>query len=215
MASISMRNLLKFRPILINSGFEVIDGQHRLEAAKRLETPIYYNLQEELDHEDVIILNTNCKEWMLSDYYNMHVCKQNDNYIKFKRFIEKHTLGISTCLALFGFHRNQQALKDFKSGKFTFPTAEEIAKIEENILYIRHIIELLKKYSIHSPRQYISKPVFWAALNNFISNDQVNIDVFFKRITAKANMFRPLTTLKDYYNFFKELYNFNNKYQVE
>lgn len=40
--SISNRNLLAANPILVDEAMNVIDGQHRLEAARKLNTPIYY-----------------------------------------------------------------------------------------------------------------------------------------------------------------------------
>ena len=39
---IKENNLLHLHPILVNLKGEVIDGQHRLQAAQELEVPIYY-----------------------------------------------------------------------------------------------------------------------------------------------------------------------------
>jgi hypothetical protein len=44
--------LIQYCPIIINDNNEVIDGQHRLEAIKRLKIPVYY-LQVEKDDEIV------------------------------------------------------------------------------------------------------------------------------------------------------------------
>ncbi|MEK6878376.1 MAG: ParB/Srx family N-terminal domain-containing protein, partial [Nanoarchaeota archaeon] len=40
--SIQEENLLQYNPITINSDMEIVDGQHRLEAAKILKLDIYY-----------------------------------------------------------------------------------------------------------------------------------------------------------------------------
>lgn len=60
-SSILAKNLLHLRPILVSKNFEIIDGQHRLEAARLLKVPIFYQIHEESDFEDVILLNANQK----------------------------------------------------------------------------------------------------------------------------------------------------------
>ena len=58
MQSISYRNLLAWRPIIVTKNFLVIDGLHRLEAAKRLGVEIYYEVIQteiQLDSSDQAI----------------------------------------------------------------------------------------------------------------------------------------------------------------
>ena len=55
--SIKSKNLLEMRPIQVNAQFEVIDGQHRIAAAKALGVDIYYQVEESLNPEDIIRLN--------------------------------------------------------------------------------------------------------------------------------------------------------------
>lgn len=43
-AAIEQKNLLHVNPIVCNADMEVIDGQHRLEAARALGVEIYYTL---------------------------------------------------------------------------------------------------------------------------------------------------------------------------
>lgn len=42
--SIQIKNLLEYRPIIVDKKMQVIDGQHRLEAARQLGVPIYYQM---------------------------------------------------------------------------------------------------------------------------------------------------------------------------
>ncbi len=55
--SIEKRNLLELRPIIVNEKFEVIDGQHRLMAAKFLDVEIFYQQEKKLDAKDIITMN--------------------------------------------------------------------------------------------------------------------------------------------------------------
>ena len=59
--SIQFKNLLKYRPILIDKDYRVIDGQHRLEAAKRLCISVFYEMKTDVEHVDIKLLNDNQK----------------------------------------------------------------------------------------------------------------------------------------------------------
>ena len=67
--SIKSKNMLELRPILVDSQMRVIDGQHRLEAAKALRVPIFYLMKKESESLDIILLNTQ-KRWSIEDYLN-------------------------------------------------------------------------------------------------------------------------------------------------
>ena len=94
--SIKARNLLYLRPIIVNKNFEIIDGQHRLEAAKYLELPVFYQIQPEAVDEDIILLNDNMKRWTIDDYLNYYLSKGNIEYTKLNEFIKKYTPAIKT-----------------------------------------------------------------------------------------------------------------------
>lgn len=90
--SISKKNLLKYNPIMVDKNMMVIDGQHRLEAAKELGLYVYYNTVD-AGLLDVISLNTNAKNWSMSDYVESHIEMGNREYIELKVFKEKWDIG--------------------------------------------------------------------------------------------------------------------------
>lgn len=57
-------------PIIVNEKLEVIDGQHRLEACRRAELPVYYLIIEGLTGDDCMVLNQNQASWSGKDYLN-------------------------------------------------------------------------------------------------------------------------------------------------
>lgn len=71
---------IKYNPILVNEKMEVIDGQHRLEAIKSLELPVYYVKVPGLKLEDVQKLNSVSKQWGPVDYAQAFAKLGNDNY---------------------------------------------------------------------------------------------------------------------------------------
>lgn len=72
--SISQCNLLHVNPIIVNENFHVIDGQHRLLAAKQLDIEIYYMIIESGDSElnQIHHLNKHSKNWSTKEYVESH-----------------------------------------------------------------------------------------------------------------------------------------------
>jgi len=71
---------IKYNPILINEHWQVIDGQHRLEAIKQLSLPVYYIQVPGLKLGDVQKLNSASKQWQPIDYANAFSKLGNNNY---------------------------------------------------------------------------------------------------------------------------------------
>lgn len=77
-------------PILVNEKFEVIDGQGRLEALKRLEMPVEFIIEEGIGIKECQGLNHYQKNWSTMDYINSHVAAGNQNYIWLKSMLVKY-----------------------------------------------------------------------------------------------------------------------------
>ena len=69
-----------YNPILVNEKFEVIDGQHRLEAIKKLNLPTYYIQVNGLKLNNAQALNKLSKPWSPVDYAKSYSDLGNGNY---------------------------------------------------------------------------------------------------------------------------------------
>lgn len=87
--SIREKNLLALNPIIVNEKMEVLDGQHRLEAAKQLKVEIYYVVSNEIHHDDISKLNSNKKNWALMDYINYFTVKGVKEFKELSRLINE------------------------------------------------------------------------------------------------------------------------------
>lgn len=76
-------------PILVNQNFQIIDGQHRFEAAKALELPINYMVCNGYGLKEVQILNTNMKNWKKEDYLHAFCDLKYPEYLKFRNFMRR------------------------------------------------------------------------------------------------------------------------------
>lgn len=111
------------QPILVNEKFEVIDGQGRLEALKRLEMPVEFVIDEGIGIEECRTLNVYQKNWGLMDYVESFANCGNDNYIWLEALIRKykglpHSLIFTVAGDAAPFSNNGN---DIKNGEFIAP----------------------------------------------------------------------------------------------
>lgn len=92
---------MKCNPILVNEQMEVIDGQHRLMAAKETESFVYYIIVNGYDLKDVHTLNLNQKNWTKKDFMEGYANMGIESYIKLREFIKKNDdITFTDCMAL-------------------------------------------------------------------------------------------------------------------
>lgn len=86
---------IKYNPLLVNEKWEVIDGQHRLEAIKQLELPVYYVQVKGLRLDNVQQLNSISKQWQPVDYARAFALLGNKNYAKYLEVKNNKELSIN------------------------------------------------------------------------------------------------------------------------
>ena len=75
-------------PIIVNSKFEVIDGQGRIEACKNNGLPIFYVFAESAGIEECRAMNIGQSNWGLYDYVQCEALTGNQNYLRLLRLLE-------------------------------------------------------------------------------------------------------------------------------
>ena len=97
-------------PILVTKDIEVIDGEHRVAAAKLCNSKIYFVVGDaatktDSEHENKIatiqLLNSNQKNWGLKDYIESYSTRGVSDYVKLKQFRDKNNfLSYDVCILL-------------------------------------------------------------------------------------------------------------------
>lgn len=128
--SIASNNLLEVRPILVNDEMGIIDGQHRLVAAKELGVPIFYIVRS-LDLEAVQALNSNTKNWSNQAYLQSYVSQGNKDYLLLQGFIQRWKLSISEGLTMLG--GGDRQYRAFRHGHFKARNIVQAEKIMEMV----------------------------------------------------------------------------------
>lgn len=91
---------MKCNPILVNERMQVIDGQHRLMAAKESESFVYYIIVNGYSLNEVHTLNLNQKNWTKKDFMEGYANMGIKSYIKLKEFIQKNEdFSMPVCMA--------------------------------------------------------------------------------------------------------------------
>lgn len=201
MKQIEIKNDLHLHPIIVDKQMRVIDGQHRLESARRLNLPIYYVIDENGDTSDIISLNTTQKKWSNEDYLNYYVSKGFEDYCKLKELCSTYNwiwrigviwCGKNTCLKHY----------DFKSGKFRFLFTDEN---KENLIIFLKIKETIKDEiilnSVHfhrAIRQMLMSPIF----------DKIRL---IEQCKKAEHLFRAFPTTYDYLTLLCHIYGYHDR----
>ena len=124
--SIAIKNLLYLNPIIVNSDMEIIDGQHRFMACKKLDIEVPF-IMEDLNLRDVQILNNNKTNWADSDYINSYCQLGNINYINLRNFLKKHNIIMTEIRLFFRTEGNKNSASyTIRSGNLIFNENTEL-----------------------------------------------------------------------------------------
>lgn len=78
------KNLAQYFPILVNSEYEIFDGQHRFLALKELGLEVPYMVAEDLQIRYLLLINQNQKNWKLNDFINNQADQGDEDCIRLR-----------------------------------------------------------------------------------------------------------------------------------
>jgi len=204
--SIRSNNLLDLKPILVNKNMEVIDGQHRLLAAKLLDVDVYYEINGKVTPEDIVKLNIS-KAWTMLDYLNFYT---KHDYVEYKKLTELMlkesldihiALGIVSCNSKITFH-------EFRMGNFKF--TNEL--IDDQLEICRETIDHIKKMNGRS--RYTSSARFWKSLLKLVKHEHFEVEKWRVNLHKMVDHFCVKATTQDYLRFFQNIYNSRNNIKI-
>ena len=157
--SIEKNGYIGAYPILVNSNFEVIDGQHRLEACKELGIHVPYvvivgGLKTVRD------INSASRSWTFIDFINSEVQLGNKDILDLKEVFEMFNSEFPIGLVAGLVNGSRLSLRDIKGGKFKSKEKQETILFLTSISSLKDIIP--KVYKRHA---------FVVAINSIIKNE--------------------------------------------
>lgn len=108
-------------PIIVNENYVVIDGQHRLAAAKEAKVPIEYIVKSGLNKDDIVRMNTVQRRWSLKDYIEAFANQGNIAYIQLAELINKKYADVTVTVQIaVNSASTSEARKHVEDGNFEF-----------------------------------------------------------------------------------------------
>lgn len=207
--AIANDNLLEFNPIIVNESFEIIDGQHRLAAARYLKTPIYFVIRSSGNIDQAQTLNANLSSWKSADYLHSYVARGYEQYKILKNFSEEYKISVSISMYLLsgsnprtgGGTEPGRLMYKFKRGEFkTTPGALEEAK--------KLALEL------NELRQYCDQPLwtdreFISALRTAYQKKPHKVLV--EKLKTHGMRLRKEKGIKEYLRELEDIFNYNTQ----
>ena len=130
-AKILAENLLMYHPILVDADLNVIDGQHRLEVAKRNNLELSYIIMNNTAGlATTQAINTTGKPWTVKDLLQSYCTLGNNDYLRFREIVKAYKfISVSQLIGLL----NSSGQNDFKDGKLDMKRAPELIKVLDRI----------------------------------------------------------------------------------
>ena len=101
-------------PILVDETLTIIDWQHRFQACKDLDLPIYYQILKWDTDKIMVNLNASQKNWGLPDYVNHYAKQGKEWFLYFLDFMEKYKLNFTSAFAITTDANTKSTLKGIK-----------------------------------------------------------------------------------------------------
>lgn len=122
-------DMLPYVPVVIDEQFGIIDGQHRFEASKKSNKPVYYVMRPRVTIQDIAAINKHSEKWAMKDFLNCYVQLNIKDYLILDKFIDDHKfITLPLALQLLDTKRAPVGLSTreaFKDGKFKVDDLEE------------------------------------------------------------------------------------------
>jgi hypothetical protein len=132
---------LESRPVIVDKNFYIIDGQHRFTAAKNLNLPINYAIEDINAESAMIKLNANQVMWRLEEYIMHHASSGIPFYKELLKYNENYKLGASNAIIILcGYSVKAIQIKDGKN----FEVNPNTDNIVDFILYSKDLIGFAK-----------------------------------------------------------------------
>lgn len=195
--------IFKIRPILVNDKFEIIDGQHRFNAAKQLGVPVFYEVVKGIGQDEALALNQNQANWTLIDYARSYAHSGLQPYKNYLKVLQDHP-GVPTHVVMSYIGGNaQNNATMFRQGKF-----------KDSTLAIGEVfLDYLKDVAQYEPKAKLQTPA--RALFKVFQTDGYDHDRLLAKMSmAPQGMFVVYGTLKEILRSIEDVYNWKQQKDI-
>lgn len=196
--AIASKNMLRLNPIVVNDNMEVIDGQHRLAAAKQLGLPIYYIQEKSVDRNDIANLNTNKKNWNIMDYVNFYAVEKYPDYVSFCKLCNEHPNFKTTWLQILCTSNGKRKTPNLKEGQIDI----------SNIDTARTWIKYFEDWASYIPTVYSTR--FIEGAIEFFKTVEYDHEIIMTNLPERLDSVRPCIYAAEYKRMLRKIYKTDN-----
>ena len=202
----SMREGYILNPIIVNEKYEIVEGQGRFEACRRLGLPVNYILVEGATIDDCSRLNRCNTPWNQEDWVNRWADDDNkeiaENYERLLSCMKSTKMPILRIMFMASKSGSVQR-ENIQTGRLIF-TQKDLERVEDCATYGRELVEALQ----------ITKRVndaFWRGVRIMLDTEGFDRKRMLRCCSARRNAFRQMGNLEEQLIEFSKTYNFRTK----
>jgi len=199
-------NDLHINPIIVNPRMEVVDGQHRLAAAKNLGETIWYVIDEAYTPKKMIDFNTSRRTWQTTDYLKYWVSHGKQDYIALKAYCNDNNMKIVNALYWID-SANVSYMHAFKNGDFKFEISEEKNRAIKSFLDLKDSMRARN----YKPVKIYNQLSFHRACKNIFTNPFISHGRMLKQIENAPYTIKYCSTAREYVIQLVDVYNYRQK----
>lgn len=198
----SMKQEYLVSPIIVNEKYEIIDGQHRFLAIKKLNLPVFYLKVPYYGDEQIQLYNISQRNWSMTDFLEYHKNKGNRHYKELALLMNKYNISLA-CARVF----------TSKMIEGRYPSDEKFRE-GEFVIEVDDAEEIIKKFSeIRNYWDFSNQRNFASAIRQLLRNPQVDWQRMGDAIKQYNHLITRAGTSKEYMKMFQKLYNFNRLHE--
>ena len=202
----SMRQRDFLVPIAVNSEMYVIDGQHRLEARKRLELVVPYYMIGDLGLQEVQSLNAQQKKWSIEDFTNSFIRLGNKDYEIYKWFRDRYRLSHVESVAMLSGDelgvKNRNYSHIFALGGFKVKDLQGAKQRAE-------MLEQIAPFFDHYNQRSFVQAFLW-----LLTKKSFDFKTFLQRLEAQPTALRKCSEKDQYIDLIEQIYNYRSPNKV-
>jgi hypothetical protein len=193
------------QPISINERGQVDDGQHRLEACKRLGYPVKYFVNDvNLETEDLAELQSAQAKWSTASY--AHAFADNEDYTVYKEFSATYPeFSHSLILLMLSNNKSERSMhmyESYKKGKIVIKSYRKAVQLAETV----------KMFAPYFPGY--KKKSFVLAILHLIDNRDFDMDRMMRKLPRRCKSILDFSKSKDFIQVLQDVYNWKETKKV-
>ena len=200
-----MKKKYHLDPIMVSTKMEILDGQHRFEAAKALGLPVRYYISTGSTVADMADLNNASRKWSNSDRAHHYVEQGKADYVTYQEFAERFpnfSHGVVLMLLSNQTKRSASIENDFFNGSFKVKNLKKATQIAEMLQDIKPF------YKGYNRRSFI------LAMLTLLENKEFEIKRLMRKLPKKASLLLDFSNEVDYIKALEQIYNWSESKKV-